>query len=99
MASVPYKKIVEEFKKYPSRPPVAEGAPPARGLAEQALHEMIVEGVYKADDFSFKALAYEIVGRGEVEACASDRGRMFTQVLEHAGAVSTAAFKDISGQI
>lgn len=99
MARVNYAKIVEEFKKYPSRPPVQEGMPPVRGPAEVALEEEIKAGVYTADDFSFTALAEAVVGWGEVQACRADRGRSFTQVLEHAGAVSTAAFKDISGQI
>jgi hypothetical protein len=86
MASVPYKRILEDYRKHPAE-------------ADRALNECVKEKVYTADDFSFKALAYETVGKGIVEACAGDKRNLFTVALqEHAGAVSTAAFKDIAGQ-
>ncbi len=87
MARVNYAKLVEEHKKYPAE-------------TSAALREEIVEKVYSADDFSFKALFEACFGWGEIRSCLGDRSRLVTQhVYEHAGAVSTAAFKDISGQI
>jgi hypothetical protein len=90
MASVNYKKIVEEYKKYPGE----------KGPVVRALNEEIRAKVYTADDFSFKALFEACFGWGEIQACTADKNRLVTKdVFEHAGAVSTAAFKDISGQI
>lgn len=87
MARVNYAKIVEEHKKYPVQ-------------VREALHEEIKSKVYTADDFSFKALFEQCFGWGEVRSCLADKSRLVTQhVYEAAGAVSTAAFKDISGQI
>lgn len=87
MAHVNYGRILAEYKKYPEQ-------------ADTALREEIKAKTYTAGDFSFKALAYEVLGKGIVEHCASDQRNLLTTALqEHAGAVSTAAFKDIAGQI
>lgn len=86
MAHVNYAKIVEEYKKYPRE-------------ADAALREEIKAKVYGPDDFSFRALAFAVLGKPVVEQCHATGGLITQALYEHAGAVSTAAFKDIAGQI
>lgn len=101
MARVNYAKLVEEYKRFAApehRVALSDGE--TRHPVVEALYQEVKDKVYTADDFSFKALFEACFGWGELQACVRDRGRLVTQhVYEHAGAASTAAFKDISGQI
>lgn len=63
------------------------------------LKKTIKEAKLDCKQFSFKELFYECFGRGSLDTCRSLGEINFTELREAAGAVSTAAFQNISGQI
>src|SRR5688572_3671350 len=87
MAKINYKALVESYQKWPDKAP---------SLLEDAIQAKESE----VKNFSFLGLFEAFFGWGEVRACRSDPQRLITKdVFEFAGAVSTANFQSISGQI
>lgn len=82
-----HKTLVEHFK-----------ADPAAAL--QGFKSALKEKQVRASDFDLGKLFVECFGWHEFDACRSDRSRLVNQqVAESAGAVSTNAFANITGQI
>lgn len=82
-----YKTLVETYLKYPDK-------------ARLFLRESLSARDLHAKDFDFGRLFEACFGWEEFRACRQDQERLVTgPVFEAAGAVSTSAFKDISGQI
>lgn len=86
MAKVNYKSLVEQYAKL------------GRQTADAYLRESLVAGDARARDFDFGALFVECFGWSNFQACRS-RESLATEIMEHSGAVTTAAFQGISGQV
>lgn len=87
MARVNYKNLVESFNRFPDRAPTL-------------LRESLEAKDLNPRDVDFGALFEAHFGWEEFRACRMDRGRSVTKdVFEAAGAVSTASFQNISGQL
>lgn len=71
----------------------------AINTSKTMLREAITESKLDCKNFSIKKLFAECFGWGELNHCASVNDLNFTELRESAGAVSTAAFQNISGQI
>lgn len=87
MARVNYTNLVESYARFPGR-------------ADALLRESLAAKDVDAKSFDFGRLFEECFGWQEFRACKNDPGRLVTHdVYEAAGAVSTASFQNISGQI
>lgn len=87
MASVNYKGLLESYQKLPE----AE--------ANSYLRESFKAKDVRPADFDLGRLFCECFGWNAFQSCRTDRSNLATRVMEAAGAVSTAAFANISGQI
>lgn len=88
MASINYAPLVEHYRKDP-------------GAADRYLKEAIKSKEIKSHEFRDLGSLFEACfGWEEYRACKMDRSRLVnSHVMEAAGAVSTQAFQNISGQI
>lgn len=87
MARVNYDNLIATYRDHPAEAP-------------RLLRESLRSKAVNPRDFDFGRLFEGCFGWQEFRSCRSDSSRLVTvEVFESAGAVSTAAFKDISGQI
>jgi hypothetical protein len=80
-----YKVLIESFDRFPDKAP-------------RLLRESLAAKDLNPHDFDFGRLFEQCFGWEEFRSCRQS-GRLAHEVFEAAGAVSTSAFKDISGQI
>ncbi len=80
------KKIVEHFQRDPD-------------AALEGFKDALKKKHIRAQDFSLGEAFYESFGMGEYHACRTNPTRSITKVMEAAGAVTTNAFANITGQI
>lgn len=80
------KNVVEHFRRDPA-------------AAEKGLREAFKAKQLRASEFDLGEAFSECFGFGEYEACRRDNRRSLTGVMEAAGAVTTNAFANITGQI
>lgn len=86
MAKVHYTELVEDFK---------QNEPAAKAR----LREEVKKGSISYRDFDFGKLFIECFGWQQYLECRGNRDASAVKAMEHAGAVTTAAFQSISGQI
>lgn len=99
MASVNYQNLIKDTgARFSHALKEGHGRKRANELSVQLLKEQYKSGVLRSDSLDFGKLFTECFGWEEFRAC-REGNRLAHEVFEAAGAVSTAAFQNISGQI